>query len=91
MSKEIDHIRNQLKILYDDGAIKCERDYLEDLDKLAVEAGELFDRRDINRANLVLHKFWERAGRVLDMGKETGKLYWEIWRLIVRYRSFRYI
>lgn len=89
MSQEIDNIRSEMKKLYDDGKIKCDRSFFEELDSLAVEAGELIDRKDRNRAYFALHKFWECAELVIENNElETGKLYRKIWGLVIRYRSW---
>jgi hypothetical protein len=90
MSREIDNIRSQMRSLYDDGTIKCARDFFEDLDKLAVEAGEFIDRKDRNSARVALQRFWERAGIVIGPEGEASKVYLKIWALIIRYRSYTY-
>ncbi len=89
MSREIDNIRNEMQRLYDDGKIKCDRGVFEDLDKLAIEAGQCIDSQDRNSAVYALHKFWNRAGSVIVLGNdpEASKLYLKIWGLVVRYRS----
>jgi hypothetical protein len=92
MSREIDDIRSRMQKLYDDGKLKCDKGFFEDLDKLAIEAGECMDRLDRNSAMIALHRFWDRAGSVIDLGNdpETGMLYLKIWGLMVRHRSYKY-
>jgi hypothetical protein len=92
MSQEIDDVRSRMQKLYDDGKLKCDKGFFEDLDKLALEAGDCMDRHDRNSAMLALHRFWDRAGSVIVLGNEpeTSMLYLKIWGLIVRHRSYHY-
>jgi hypothetical protein len=92
MSREIDDIRSRMQKLYNDGKIKCDKGFFEDLDKLAAETGECMDRHDRNSAMIALHRFWDRAGSVigLDPNPDVSMLYLKIWGLIVRHRSYNY-
>ena len=92
MSREIDSIRSQMRRLYDDGKIKCARDFFEELDRLAVEAGESIDTKDRNSAMIAIQSFWDRAGTVIELGNdpETSELYRKIWSLVIRHRSYTY-
>ncbi len=88
MSREIDTIRSEMQRLYEDGAMKCEKSFFEDLDQLAVKAGDLIDKKDRNAAMLALQRFWDRAGIVMGLDPRTNYVYRKIWGLILRYRSF---